>query len=111
MGAMGAMPPQPPEVTGGKPFSGMAGVLGPKPQGDSKAPAADPAGALKAQGDAVEKVLKQMASMDEKFAPFANRMMDILKAGMGQVGGGEGAGASPMSMKPPGPDDAGTAPA
>ena len=66
-----------------------------------------PQGALIAQGQAVENVIRQMGRMSEKFAPWGDKMVTLLKTGLAEASGG--AQASPAapasgssSLRPPG---------
>jgi hypothetical protein len=69
--------------------------------------AAHPQGALIAQSVAVQKVLETMGRMSGKFAPYAARMVELMKEGIGEVTGENSGGASgssdtgPASAKPP----------
>jgi hypothetical protein len=70
--------------------------------------AAHPQGALLTMAEATRKVAQQMARMNPKFAPYAQRMIQIMDQGMGEVTGENSSGASagdgsngPASAKPP----------
>jgi hypothetical protein len=64
---------------------------------------ANPQGALMMQMEAVEKVLNNMARMNDKMKPYADRAMSVLKAGMSEVSGpsGEAKEAGPMTAQAP----------
>ena len=106
-------PAQPPEVSGAMgggpekmPFSGVGAMMANKPPGPG---GASPTGGIQAAADAVEKVIDNIAQQADVFKPYANRMKQIMKAGMAEVakagvGGkaGGGAGKPPeVSAKPP----------
>lgn len=102
-----APPMQPPDVTSQTGFAGVGQMMADKAKQDNPMAAAGAGGALLAQGDAVEKVLTQMAKND-KFKPFANRIIAILKAGMAEASGApqggpaaQGQPPEPMSARPP----------
>ena len=105
-------PKAPPEVSGQMggetekmPFSGVGKMMADKPAPGG----ASPTGGLQAAGDAVEKVIDNMAQQAEVFAPYANRMKQILKAGLAEVAkagvggkpGGESGRPPGVSAKPP----------
>jgi len=105
-----APPPLPPEVAaqmGMPPEQVMASRIVPKP---NQNPMAGPQGATLKQATAIESVLKDMSRMNPKFAPFADRMVNILKQGMVELTGGatpDNGTPSPMavpgqsSLRPP----------
>lgn len=95
---------------GGSPFSGVADMLskqgGPAPGGGG------PSGALKAQADAISKVLEQMVGASNAGKPFFSRAMKMIEQGVAaesQQGPGTpaapkdaGGGAEPPAgMSPP----------
>lgn len=97
-------PPQPPEVAAQQaPFSQVGGMMG------QQAAAGNP---LLSAFAAVSKVIEQMAKMAPPFAPYAQRMMAIGKAGIEEMakskGGAEqgppmqGGEAPPPAGPPPG---------
>lgn len=107
-----APPPLPPEVAaqmGMPPEQVMASRIAPPP---SQNPMAGPQGAVLKQATAIESVLKDMSRTSPKFAPFADRMVHILKQGMVELTGGASPNTgtpSPMgvpgqsSLRPPTP--------
>lgn len=93
---------------GDNPFSGVGEMLaGKKPP----AGGGGPQGALKAQGDAVMKVLEQMVGASQAGKPFFSRAMKMIEQGIAaESQGGPGAPANPDKggqpedgggMKPP----------
>ena len=108
-------PGQPPDVraqmgAGAEktPFSGVGKMMGEKPGGPG-AGGVSPTGAIQSAGEAVEKVIDNMATMSEAFKPFANRIKQFLQAGIAEAvkagqgkeaGPGGGPGGAP-SAKPP----------
>lgn len=79
---------------GGSPFAGVGEMLAGK-----KAPApggGGPQGALKAQGDAVMKVLEQMVGASQAGKTFFSRAMKMVEQGIAaEAQGGPGAPANP----------------
>lgn len=60
-----------------------------------------PQGAILAQADAVEKLMRQMSRMSPLFAPFANRISVILRRGLGEIlAEAEPAGVSSSAPEP-----------
>lgn len=106
---MDATPPVPPAVAGamgGGPDSGDFGGIGKmmanKPAGASPAPGgAEPMGALKSAGDAVLKVIDNMAKMDPEGAPFAARIKQMLESWQAEAAK-RGPGGRQMSAPPAG---------
>lgn len=81
-----APPMTPPETSGQMGFSGVGEMLGDKmkqgqPPGDMQG-GVQPQGALLAQYSALEKVINQMSTQNEKFAPYGARAIAILKEGL-----------------------------
>lgn len=106
-------PGQPPEVTGQMgagadktPFAGVGKQMAEKKPGEG---GVSPTGAIQSAGEAVEKVIDNMATMSEAFKPFANRIKQFLQAGIAEAvkaGQGGKAAAGPggppaASAKPP----------
>lgn len=77
-------PAQPPDVANQiSAQPDVASALQSSGSPDSSSPLAkNPQGALLVQGEAIEKVLKQMAAMNAKFAPYADRAMTVIKSGI-----------------------------
>ena len=104
---MDAPPPPPPDVTAqtgamsriGSAMNrqGGGGPVGPSGEMASVSQA-HPQGAILAQADAIEKLLRQMSRMNEGFAPYANRMAVVLRNGLAQAL--EGAQATPFAPTP-----------
>jgi len=125
---VGGPPPQPPSVTGqqGAPLASVAqGIAARAAQGGGGTPgvddqsknaidksyAAHPKGAFLAQTEILRKSLEQIGKTEEAFAPFAQRMIEIMRMGVDQVaksnpdagppaGAGQTAGG-PVATKPP----------
>ena len=102
-----APPPPPPDVTSQTgAMGGVGSVMNRQRGGGPTGPAgemesvsqAHPQGAMLAQADAVEKLLRQMSRMNEGFAPYANRMAVVLRNGLAQAL--EGAQATPFAPTP-----------
>lgn len=110
-------PQPPPDVTGQMgggsdkpPFAGVGEAMA-KQKPASPGGGIEQAGALKSAGDAIEKVLDNMAQMSDAFKPFAMRMKQFLQQGLAEASkagpGGRvpgGAGGDRSSAKPPGPE-------
>ena len=102
-------PNQPPDVAaqmGAKPaFAGVGEMMaGKKPE--SGPGGVSPTGAIESAGEAVEKVIDNMATMSEAFKPFANRIKQFLKAGIAEARKSGQPGSAPqgppaVSAKPP----------
>lgn len=100
-------PQVPPEVGAqmGKetPFSGVGKMMADqKPGGEQQGP--KEMGALTSAGQAVEKVIDNMATMADAFKPFANRIKQMLQAGIAEAtkaGQGGKGGPAAVSAKPP----------
>lgn len=92
-------PPLPPDVASqmGQPPSAQVAQMV-----SHGALAANPQGAILAQGQAVEKVLRDMARTQPKFGPFADRMVAVLKAGLGELTGPDSTASQPAPMAVPG---------
>lgn len=60
----------------------------------------NPQDAMLAQAEAIKKVLDQMAKMNERFAPFANRMVEVMQAGLSEALAAEGTAAAPPGPPP-----------
>lgn len=98
-------PPPPPDVagqTGASPYAGMGAMMQKKDQGPDGGGGAHPQGALIAQGEAVKKVIDQMAKMESGFGPFADRIKSLIDAGVGSVTSG-GSDSNPPGGAPSGP--------
>lgn len=89
-------PPQPPNVTSQQGALSTVGAAvnrnaarelqGGGPAGELTSMAeTHPQGAILAQADAVEKLMRQMSRMSPLFAPFANRISVILRRGLGEI--------------------------
>ena len=103
--ALGAVPPQPPDVMGqmgGGPNPGLGSVAarqqqaaGPDQGAQPPGQNANPHGALFAQANAVKTVLEQMAGDEPGFAPFARAAISAITNGVSAVS------ASPMTQALP----------
>jgi len=79
-------PPPPPDAINsqmgaGGPFSGIGEMLSKKPGGPPQG-AADPAGALRAQGDAIKGVLEKMAASAKAGKTFFSRAIQMIEQGV-----------------------------
>lgn len=110
--ALGAAPPQPPDVMGQMGAGSNPGLSsiaarqqqagGPDQQG--QAPTANPHGAMFAQANAVKTVLEQMAGDEPGFAPFARAAISAITNGVSAVSASPMAQALPpeLAQAPPG---------
>ena len=81
------------QMSAGNPFSGMGDMIGGgKPGGEP--PVNNSAGALKAQIDAVKKVLEKVVQSSRAGKTFFSRAMQLLDQGL-QVESQQGPGSSP----------------
>jgi len=79
---------------GGSPFSGVGDML--SKQGGGAPGGGGPSGALKAQADAVAKVLEQMVGASNAGKPFFSRAMKMIEQGVAaESQQGPGAPAAP----------------
>ncbi len=106
-------PAQPPGVTGQMGSTAQVGLMlgnrfrqaaAPQPGGPPSelGGGIHPSGALMAQADAVKKVLRQMARQSESFAPFAERAVAAIEAGLGDaIAEGRPTAAAPVPAATP----------
>jgi hypothetical protein len=94
-------------MSGGGPFAGVGEMLaGKKPP--TAGGGGGPQGALKAQGDAVMKVLEQMVGSSQAGKTFFSRAMKMVEQGIAaEAQGGPGAPANPDRGGGEGPASAG----
>lgn len=104
-------PPPPPSVTaqqgapggaGQDPMQSFAARMQQAQQGGGAKP--DPKGAMVARAQAIGSVLDEMSQMDRNFAPFADRMKQIMTDGLGaalSAGPSGDAREIPGSARPP----------
>lgn len=81
------------------PFSGVGKMMAGQKPGGATPGGADPTGAIQQAGEAVEKVIDNMATMSEAFKPFANRIKQFLQAGIAEAAK---AGQTGKPAPPPG---------
>jgi len=79
------------------PFAGVGQAM------QQKEGPVNPQGALFMRLDAVEKTLNEMARMNDRYKPYVNRALAILKAGVNEIAGptGQAKEAGPMTAQAP----------
>jgi hypothetical protein len=88
---------------GGNPFAGVGDML--KKQGGAAPGGGGPSGALKAQADAISKVLEQMVGASNAGKPFFSRAMKMIEQGV-QAESQQGPGAPAAPKQEGGPESA-----
>jgi len=91
---------------GGNPFAGVGDML--SKQGGTPPGGGGPSGALKAQADAISKVLQQMVGASNAGKPFFSRAMKMIEQGVAaESQQGPGTPVAPKQDAGPGAESAG----